>query len=367
MSAQFPDPYGLNFTTSIAILVRARDDTSSAIETMAFAAPTALTAEIEAAVHQIMRALRIGVDFVVGLVDAFWPESDGLHTTFLEPFTTSLADLSQMGQVLAHMAGVAAGSEHTIGYRESQFRASASALTDFMEKLGRAARIYRDYLPAMEIDRQERDANQRFIDGVIELIEAKNVAYEIQQVKAAAQTTLESTLQAAGSTASAVLGAHFKEYGRIENRQVSIFRGVTIGLLMATATGTALILLLTDTSDFLRSVLKVLAFSPLAILAAYTGREGSKHQKSARWAAELHAQLMTFDAFSASLSKEVSDQLRLDFGRRLFGSRADGDQHEPGPGLLTEMGTLVGQIAEAIRRGPDERPKSGPTSESGPQ
>ncbi|MFD4673728.1 hypothetical protein ACFWNN_28685 [Lentzea sp. NPDC058450] len=165
-------------------------------------------------------------------------------------------------------------------------------------------------------------------------------------------SVLEDARQAAGEAADAVLSVHFSKFAAGEQRRAEWLRGGAIGCLMVLVLAAAIILPQAVKSDStVASVLARLTFSiPLAVLAAYLGKESSKHRELARWARQLEVRLLTFDAFVAPLSEDQRREQRVAFGDQIFlGERVQNENGAAGPSLMGEAASLLASVSELMK------------------
>ncbi|MFI5710975.1 hypothetical protein [Kribbella sp. NPDC051620] len=123
--------------------------------------------------------------------------------------------------------------------------------------------------------------------------------------------------QAAGVVADSELAKAFSDHERAEAESANRFRIGAIAILMgivAFSTYTAIEIPATLGSSLAHVGI---AFSGLAAFA-YLSRESAQHRKVARWSAMMAVQLKTLSAFSAGLSEGQRENLRSQFGQRVF-------------------------------------------------
>ncbi|WP_152552077.1 hypothetical protein [Actinokineospora spheciospongiae] len=205
-----------------------------------------------------------------------------------------------------------------------------------------------DSLDASTIDSFDQEV-QRFkskLASYQKIEEANNTATEVVRIA-------EKVRTAAGEVGDVILGRHFQAIETRERstanrlRLAAAFILVAIGLLAI-----ATLLRSNSSSPSIATVLlHVVGILPFGILGAYLGRESSKHRLEAEWAAEYNALLMTFDAFIAPLSAANQNDLRHEFGKKLFVNSRVKQAGEPGPSTLNEISTLIDRFSPSTQSG----------------
>jgi hypothetical protein len=190
-----------------------------------------------------------------------------------------------------------------------------------------------------------------------ERFETRRLAEEVQDVHDEVVRVLSDTQDAAGKAGSTSLGVHFGDYATKEKRTADLLRSAAIALLLL-ITGIAATLLesepksLNDLGEAARLSLTV----PLAVLAAYLGREASHHRATSRWARNLEVQLRSVNAYTEPLSPELRDMIRAELGRRVFSAGLDEAVQANGnaPSAVGEVTGLLERVTGLMRTA--ERP-----------
>ena len=189
----------------------------------------------------------------------------------------------------------------------------------------------------------------RAIDRTIEQVAARQLVAEARGARDEVRRVLDDTQRAAGKVGETVLAGHFADFARRERRAADLLRALCAGALIG-ITALAAVFLFGGTGDDLTTSEELARLSvglPIAALAAYLGRESTRHRATSRWAHALELQLRTLDAYCEPLTEDVRLQLRADFGRRVFltdGIAQTGDD-EAGP---STAGDVTGLLQEAL-------------------
>lgn len=144
-----------------------------------------------------------------------------------------------------------------------------------------------------------------------------------------ARETLESVKSAAGVAGEVKLSQHYDELARAELFQANLFRWLAIGMAVFGALATGAFVLGPElnwawakigSTDYVHLMQRVLFVGAVIGVAGYLSRQAHHHRATANWARALSVQLQTFNAFIAPLRNDkLSDDLRRDFGARVFG------------------------------------------------
>ncbi|MCD9197426.1 hypothetical protein [Aeromicrobium wangtongii] len=138
------------------------------------------------------------------------------------------------------------------------------------------------------------------------------------QASKRAESAAEAAAESAGETAQTSLASEFESLRDAEKRIANWFRRSTIGLLLATLGFAAYIAFGEHDRAAAEAAQKLALAVPAVLLAAYLGREASAHRRTAHWATVMVAQLRSIRAYSAELSPQGRDELKLRFGFRVF-------------------------------------------------
>ena len=217
-----------------------------------------------------------------------------------------------------------------------------------------------DFLPSFRsflASAGSEEIQRRFypvIDRYEEQIEARQLVAEVRETREEAKRVLSDTRRAAGATGESSLARHFGEYASRERRDANLLRGLCVLTLLSIA-GVATLLVSSKEASTLNTaheLAKLAITIPLAVLAAYLGREATRHRKVARRARELEIQLQTVDAFAHPLPESLRDRLRSELGRQVFASPPPAeifDDRDSGPSVVTDAGELIEKIADLLK------------------
>jgi hypothetical protein len=213
-------------------------------------------------------------------------------------------------------------------------------LSSFRELLGALGEGARDtYLPI--VDRYE------------EQLEARRLVAEVRETRDEAERVLVDARRAAGASGESSLALHFGAFAKAELRMADQLRALCIATLLAIAFVATALFVYQEANDLTTTgeIAKLAVTIPIAVLAAYFGREATRHRKVARRARELEIQLQTVDAFTHPLPDSLRDQIRTELGKQVFAMpRIDADDgSEPGPSVVNEAGELIEKIAELLK------------------
>lgn len=152
---------------------------------------------------------------------------------------------------------------------------------------------------------------------------AAQIMLDLVQSRSQVEDVLASAREAAGEVGSISLGIHFQSYANRERRSANVLRGGALTVTLALIALTAFLILTVPTDVNATSPADLLRLSlalPVAALAGYLGREASRHRRVANWAQQREVQLMTVEAYVAPMSEKDKQKVRLDLGRKVFGS-----------------------------------------------
>jgi hypothetical protein len=198
------------------------------------------------------------------------------------------------------------------------------------------------------------------LDRYEEQLEARQLVAEVRETRDEAKRVLSDTRRAAGVTGESSLAQHFGEYARAEGWQANVLR-IACVLTLLSIVAVAVVLLgdkhaseLNTPHELARLAITV----PLAVLAAYLGREATRHRRVARRAREMEIQLQTVDAFTHPLPDELRDKLRTELGQQVFAPPPvdHEDEKATGPSVVTDASTLIESVADLLKAAAASRP-----------
>jgi hypothetical protein len=197
------------------------------------------------------------------------------------------------------------------------------------------------------------DEALRSLDRAIEHAQATRLVAEARGARDEVQRVLDTTQRAAGAVGEGELALAFGGYAERERRVADVLRAVcALALLGITVLAAVLLFGRSGDGPTVSEELAHLAVGvPIAALAAYLGRESTRHRAAARWAHELELQLRTLNAYCEPLDGDARMQLRTDFGRRVFltdgapPARVD----EAGPSAAGDATNLLQQALTLLR------------------
>ena len=196
-----------------------------------------------------------------------------------------------------------------------------------------------------------------------DIFEARSLADQARGARNEAVQAQEGAQRAAGIVGSTSLGDHFAKYARRERRAADLLRNATIAILFVVTAIAAVVISGTSSESATGEELAKLSLTlPLAALAAYLGREASRHREAAQWASELEVQLLTLEAYTEPLSDALREQLRAELGRRVFTSQVHSVARSTNtPSTASDGAALVRSLADVLNALADRRarPKRG--------
>lgn len=191
--------------------------------------------------------------------------------------------------------------------------------------------------------------DQLRLSPIVEKVQKQ--AVEAEQARDLAVEALEVTRRAAGATSESALASHFGKYADEESRSADIFRAGTIScLLFVAAVATLLVIFVgVGNGNVTADVEHVAIIVPIAVLAAYLGRESGRHRQFARSARELQVRLLTFDAFIEPLTDSQKEAVRTEFAKRIYTVQEVEISNEPGPSIVSDTAGLLGKVADLLK------------------
>jgi hypothetical protein len=195
----------------------------------------------------------------------------------------------------------------------------------------------------------------RLVEPYVEQVIARRVLAQAERARDETLTVLDSAKKAAGEVGSVEQAVHYKNFANSERKTANILRYSVVAILIA-VTALAIATLSTLKSEDLRfaEISKLAIVLPLAVLAAYLGRESGRHRATADWSQELAMQLQTFDAFTEPIEDDVRSRLRAKFAGQVFGaSTRPSVEVERGPSVSAEVIKLLetlGAVTSSIQK-----------------
>lgn len=150
------------------------------------------------------------------------------------------------------------------------------------------------------------------------------------------------------------LGGHYKQYADDERDEANRWRKWAV--LLAGAVGVAGIvafiwLFVTDAQPSVDVFLGRLALAvPLGAVAAYAGREASKHRRNSKQTRTVQLDLLALEPYLASLDETLADRIRTVVALRMFGR--DPAAHDSKNGDAPTAVDLVQNVLQSINRRP---------------
>ena len=155
---------------------------------------------------------------------------------------------------------------------------------------------------------------------------------------------------AAGSVADSELSSAFNTYQGSEASTANSFRIAALIVLLGVLGFSIYTAIEVPTSLGSSFAHLGIAFSGLAAFA-YLARESAQHRTVARWAAIMSVQLKTLGAFTADMNLEQREELRTQFGHRVFSELpVAGEVKSQIEQLTPAMQTLL-DVVKTIRGG----------------
>jgi hypothetical protein len=189
------------------------------------------------------------------------------------------------------------------------------------------------------------------LEALEEALDARRLLRETRGVRDEALRVLDVTRHAAGVASETVLGTHFSEYAASERGTANVLRFLCSLVLIALPI-LAGVLVFQSVGDLTaeEEITRLAVGLPLAALAAYFGRESSRHRQAARWAQELSIKLRTLDAFVEPLAPEDMSLLRTQFGRGLFWTapNVNEEQSDDAPSAIGDGAKALARAADAL-------------------
>ncbi len=238
----------------------------------------------------------------------------------------------------------------TAGSVRKRFRAEIDEVSVFLDdKLLILLQQFREVIADSDVDGLLTGAAMPIADRYLDRIEARRLVGETEAARDAAVDALRTTRRVAGITGETKLAQHFGDYASRERRSANRLRAACIATLFAVALGAGALIYsaggsLTTAEEIARLSLTI----PVVALAAYLGREASRHRLAAQWASELEVQLLTVDAYTEALSDDLREQIRAELGRRVFSS---GQVVAPSnsPSAVSDTAAVIERAADLVR------------------
>jgi hypothetical protein len=334
----------------------ARRRSSSTLQTIAFtsAALAAASAANPVIAIQVGRA-RASVDFA----DSLFTEIDSEDPLATIPLDS--ACVSALARVEEALRAIRVAA---IALQEPEAE-SGRAVEQSSEGAAHLEVALRDFLVAFRSFTHDQgsvvqDAYSPIVERFEEQLEARQLVAEVRESRDEAERVLSDTRRAAGATGETSLAQHFGAYATKELWNANVLRALCVLALLAIAGGAALLLAGKQATELTttREIAKLAITIPIAVLAAYLGREATRHRKIARRARELEIQLQTVDAFTHPLPESLRDQIRTELGKQVFTTAYvdQSDDKDAGPSTVNDAGMLIEKIADLLKTVAASRP-----------
>ncbi|WP_433504876.1 hypothetical protein ACQP04_35915 [Pseudonocardia halophobica] len=257
---------------------------------------------------------------------------------------SDLVDPTSAISVALKMMGSGTPSEGAIAAIRSATDLLSSALSGMIE-------IFRsEVLPSLPESRLSEA--QIIADIASERLRTRQLVSETEAARDAAVNASTSARKAAGATAAGSLASHFADHATEQKASADRLRIGASALLIVISIFAGVVVFraeLTNRAD-ITELAKVAITLPLAALAAYLGREASRHRRAADWSRQLEIQLRTLDAFIAPMSDQEQNRQRVELGRRVFGaSDVKEAEKDNSPALISDAATLLSSVANMMR------------------
>ncbi|MCI2956933.1 hypothetical protein MN032_04445 [Agromyces atrinae] len=184
----------------------------------------------------------------------------------------------------------------------------------------------------------------RLKEALDEIADAKQqiagIAEDVDKARILAQA-------AASDSGTTALESAFHDVAQRENKQASIWRWSTIGVLAAVITvGIYYVFESANHAPEWQGIVYRLAIvSALAAAAAYLARQSAHHRRIGTWARSIEVQLKSFRAFVEPISDiKVQDGMYEIFGRRVLGPPPEGKAGND------ELGNLIQPLLDQVIR-----------------
>jgi hypothetical protein len=186
---------------------------------------------------------------------------------------------------------------------------------------------------------------------------------QLERAGREAEGIVEKTRQAAGATAEGSLAAQFKDYADDESRQANLLRGLAAAAVLLIPAIAAVLLLAGKVEDAstAEQLTRLSVGLSLAGLAAYFGKEASRHRDRAHWARQLQVRLLTFDAFAEPMSREAREAVRVEFARWIFTGQGAPPTTavDIAPSLVGDAASVLDDAAKTVERLPSNADQRG--------
>jgi hypothetical protein len=234
----------------------------------------------------------------------------------------------------------------------SEARLASDELLRLSAEISKAFAGLLDGLRGSDQDQEgPRPFEDRFLEEFVKLF--RNVGEEIEQERA----SLADGDVLAPRTTDTEFARHFGDYARDERSTANLLQVAAVVVIVAITVLAAVLVLVIQSdgsgSDVGNEIAKLALTVPLAALAAYLGKESSRHRRDAQWAAAIEVQLLSVDSYAQTLADTDREQLRRELGRRGFAvPRTDSQQAdgaENGPSAVADLAGLLEQATNAVK------------------
>lgn len=262
------------------------------------------------------------------------------------------AEAAEAGTEIEQLIRALGATASVIGKQRRASKAIRATLDDAARRLEEALRRWIGSRKARLGPRQLGYLN--VLSAFEERLETRRLVDEVHDARDEAVRVLSDTKRAAGATGSTSLAVHFASYATHERRSADRLRAAAVGVLLAITLIAATLTWVDPEDASARDVARLSLTIPLAVLAAYLGREASRHRSASRWARELEVQLLTVDAYTEPLSNELRDNIRAELGRRVFATSTGeiAGVASMAPSAVGEAAGLVERIGNLARSSP---------------
>ncbi|MDL4814421.1 hypothetical protein [Actinomadura opuntiae] len=166
-----------------------------------------------------------------------------------------------------------------------------------------------------------------------------------------AEESLNNVRSIAQQAAEAGLGSDFAEYASRHNKAANVLRLTVIAITLLIASFLAWSLgHEVHKLTWLELMRRLSITLPFGALAAYLAREANAHRNRANEAGGIAVRLLTIESYTASLSEDMRDQIRGEFGKWIFGAPQLGGQsgESSPPEVAGQLGAAV-EITKALQ------------------
>lgn len=183
---------------------------------------------------------------------------------------------------------------------------------------------------------------------VLALIRRAAEAADSAESKAGdAKKAADNAEVASGDAGAAELSREFHQLAENEKADADLFRLLTIGLLGLVLGYAVWLAFWSDAEDYALLRRIVVSLAVLA-LAGYLGAQASQHRREARWAAAITVQLKTINAFTDALAPDRRDDLRYQFGLRVFTRSAELERSAADAPSPAEFESLAQRLIDVV-------------------